>query len=55
MIHTNRKIRARNVMRKKIKISMDTDMYQTKTFKKLGQIGKQVQQRKPMMSIVVMR
>ena len=38
-----------------MKISSDTDMYQTKTLRKLGQIGKHVQQRKPMMRHVVMR
>jgi hypothetical protein len=37
----------RNVIRKKIKISSVTDMYQTKTLRKLGQMGKHVQKRKP--------
>ena len=38
-----------------MKISSDTDMYQTKTLRKLGQIGKQVQVRKPIMRHVVIR
>mmetsp|Transcript_33407 Transcript_33407/g.68206 ORF Transcript_33407/g.68206 Transcript_33407/m.68206 type:complete len:89 (+) Transcript_33407:619-885(+) len=43
----------RTVMRKKMKIRSDTDMYHTNTFKKFGQIGKQVQKRKPPISNVV--
>ena len=46
---------ALNVTRKKMKINMDTDMYHTKTLRKLGQIGKHVQHSKPMMRHVVMR
>ena len=38
-----------------MKIRSETDMYQTNTFRKLGQMGKHVQQRKPMMRPVVMR
>ena len=38
-----------------MKIRSVTDMYQTKTFRKLGQMGKHVQQRKPMMRPVVNR
>merc|ERR1719296_218338 len=52
---TNRNSNAREVQRKKMKIRSETDMYQTKTFRKLGQIGKHVQQRKPMMRHVVIR
>ncbi len=55
IIQTKRKINARNVIRKKMKIRSDTDIYQTKTFRKLGQMGKHVQQRKPMMRHVVIR
>jgi hypothetical protein len=52
-IQTNRKRRARTVIRKKIKMRKVTDMYQTKTFKKLGQMGKHVQKRNPAISAVV--
>ncbi len=38
-----------------MKIRSETDMYQTKTLRKLGQMGKHVQQRNPMMRQVVMR
>ena len=55
MIQTKRNTSARKVMRKKMKIRSDTDMYQTKTFRKVGQMGKHVQQRKPMTRHVVMR
>ena len=52
-IQTNRKAVARMVIRKKIKMRSETDMYHTKTFKKLGQIGKHVQKRKPPIKAVV--
>jgi len=55
IIHTDKKSKALDVIRKKMKMSIDTDMYHTKTFRKLGQMGKHVQQRKPMMRHVVMR
>ena len=55
MIHTVRNNIARVVTRKKTKIRRDTDMYQTKTFRKLGQMGKQVQQRKPTTRHAVMK
>jgi len=45
----------REVIRKKMKMRKDTDMYHANTFKKFGQIGKQTQQRKPMINIVVMK
>jgi hypothetical protein len=38
-----------------MKIRSDTDMYQTKTLRKLGQIGKHVQVRKPIIRHVVIR
>ncbi len=38
-----------------MKMSSDTDMYQTKTLRKFGQMGKHVQHKKPMMRAVVMR
>lgn len=38
-----------------MKMSSDTDMYQTKTFRKFGQMGKHVQHKNPMMRPVVMR
>jgi hypothetical protein len=42
-----RKTAPRTVMRKKMKMSRVTDMYQTNTLRKLGQMGKHVQKRKP--------
>lgn len=54
-IQTNKNSVARTVMRKKIKIRNDTDIYHAKTFRKLGQIGKQTQKRNPPISIVVNR
>ena len=38
-----------------MKMSSDTDMYQTKTFRKFGQIGKHVQHKNPIMRAVVIR
>jgi len=38
-----------------MKMSSDTDMYQTKTFRKFGQMGKHVQHKNPIMRAVVMR
>jgi len=55
MIQTKRKAHALIVMRVKIKINKVTDMYQTKTLRKVGQMGKQVQKRKPPINPVVMR
>mmetsp|Transcript_11185 Transcript_11185/g.26125 ORF Transcript_11185/g.26125 Transcript_11185/m.26125 type:complete len:86 (+) Transcript_11185:408-665(+) len=52
---TNRNSNALAVMRKKIKINIDTDIYQTNTFKKFGQMGKHVQQRNPIIRPVVIR
>jgi hypothetical protein len=50
-----RKTKARKVMRQKMKIRSDTDIYQTKTLRKFGQIGKHVHVRKPIMRHVVIR
>lgn len=55
IIQTNKNTNARNVIRKKMKIRSDTDIYQTKTLRKLGQIGKHVQQRNPITRAVVIR
>mmetsp|Transcript_27393 Transcript_27393/g.56320 ORF Transcript_27393/g.56320 Transcript_27393/m.56320 type:complete len:91 (+) Transcript_27393:1066-1338(+) len=55
IIQMNKKSSPRKVTRKKINMRSDTDIYHTKTLRKLGQMGKHVQHRKPIMSIVVMR
>mmetsp|Transcript_11338 Transcript_11338/g.33397 ORF Transcript_11338/g.33397 Transcript_11338/m.33397 type:complete len:95 (-) Transcript_11338:1117-1401(-) len=52
-IQIHRNITHRNVTRKNIKINSDTDMYQTNTLRKLGQIGKKVQKRNPPIRRVV--
>ena len=52
-IHINKKRSPLEVMRKNMNNSIDADRYHAKTFRKFGQIGKQTQQKKPMMSRVV--
>lgn len=55
MIQTNKNKAARDVIRKKIKRSKETERYQTNTRRNCGQIGKQTQKRKPIIKPVVMR
>ena len=53
-IQTKRNSKALVVIRKKMKSSRDTERYQTKTLRKVGQMGKQTQKRKPKIKAVVM-
>ena len=52
-IQTNMNNSPRTVMRKKMKMRKETDMYHANTFKKFGQIGKHTQKRNPMINNVV--
>mmetsp|Transcript_8570 Transcript_8570/g.10806 ORF Transcript_8570/g.10806 Transcript_8570/m.10806 type:complete len:103 (-) Transcript_8570:476-784(-) len=48
-IQTDKNMAPRDVTKKNMKIRRLTERYQTNTFRKVGQIGKQVQKRNPAM------
>ena len=54
-IQTNKNSKAREVIKKKMKRSSVTDMYQTNTLKKVGQIGKHTQNRNPTTKAAVIK